>query len=377
MRILQVCIGNPFTPTMYYKENYLLDAFLEAGHTPLILADTTTWQDGKIVMVPAGDTTLENGVRVVRVDLGHGFLRQKLRWVHGFSDLVVSLQPDVMLVHTIQQHGICDLRELRQRLPQCRFYADVSTAYQNSAKNWLSRSLLHRSIYRAWIQKSLPYWDKIFYVNEESKQFLQEMYGVPNELMELNALPGVIMPPEEKASRKAEFRSAHGLADDQLVLFHSGKMDAMKRTGDLLDAMARLPEGRARLFIAGSFYDDVREVLTDRIARMPNVTYLGFLNQDEMQTALAAADLYCQPGSASQTAQAAIACGTPVIVYGEAAYGEFIHGNGVLLSKPEDIQTILPELVSRPDELARMSDAAYKLAGELLDYRALAARLYR
>ena len=203
MRILQVCIGNPFTPTMYYKENYLLDAFLEAGHTPLILADTTTWQDGKIVMVPAGDTTLENGVRVVRVDLGHGFLRQKLRWVHGFSDLVVSLQPDVMLVHTIQQHGICDLRELRQRLPQCRFYADVSTAYQNSAKNWLSRSLLHRGIYRAWIQKSLPYWDKIFYVNEESKQFLQEMYGVPNELMELNALPGVIMPPEEKASRKA------------------------------------------------------------------------------------------------------------------------------------------------------------------------------
>lgn len=362
---------------MYYKENYLLDAFLEAGHTPLILADTTTWQDGKIVMVPAGDTTLENGVRVVRVDLGHGFLRQKLRWVHGFSDLVVSLQPDVMLVHTIQQHGICDLRELRQRLPQCRFYADVSTAYQNSAKNWLSRSLLHRGIYRAWIQKSLPYWDKIFYVNEESKQFLQEMYGVPNELMELNALPGVIMSPEEKASRKAEFRSAHGLADDQLVLFHSGKMDAMKRTGDLLDAMERLPEGRARLFIAGSFYDDVREVLTDRIARMPNVTYLGFLNQDEMQTALAAADLYCQPGSASQTAQAAITCGTPVIVCGEAAYGEFIHGNGVLLSKPEDIQTILPELVSRPDELKKMSDVSYEVAHKLLDYRKLAARLYQ
>lgn len=131
------------------------------------------------------------------------------------------------------------------------------------------------------------------------------------------------------------------------------------------------------LFIAGSFYNDVRAVLTDRIARMPNVTYLGFLNQDEMQTTLAASDLYCQPGSASQTAQAAIACGTPVIVYGEAAYGKFIHGNGVLLSRPEDIQTVLPELVSRPDELARMSDAAYKLAGELLDYRALAARLYR
>ena len=66
-----------------------------------------------------------------------------------------------------------------------------------------------------------------------------------------------------------------------------------------------------------------------------------------------------------------------MIVYGEAAYGKFIHGNGVLLSRPEDIQTVLPELVSRPDELARMSDAAYKLAGELLDYRALAARLYR
>ena len=115
MRILQVCIGNPFTPTMYYKENYLIDAFLAAGPTPLVLADTTTWQNGKIVTVPAGDTTLENGVRVVRVDLGHGFLRQKLRWVHGFSDLVVSLQPDVMLVHAIQQHGGCALKELPRR----------------------------------------------------------------------------------------------------------------------------------------------------------------------------------------------------------------------------------------------------------------------
>ena len=97
MRILQVCIGNPFTPTMYYKENYLLDAFLEAGHTPLILADTTAWQDGKIVMVPAGDTTLENGVRVVRVDLGHGFLiwlflfSQMLCWSMRFSSMAYAI----------------------------------------------------------------------------------------------------------------------------------------------------------------------------------------------------------------------------------------------------------------------------------------------
>lgn len=56
---------------------------------------------------------------------------------------------------------------------------------------------------------------------------------------------------------------------------------------------------------------------------------------------------------------------------------EFIHGNGVLLSKPEDIQTILPELVSRPDELKKMSDVSYEVAHKLLDYRKLAARLYQ
>ena len=381
MRILHICTGNPFTPTMYYKENYFLDANLADGHEPIVLADTTCWDTNRIAEVEPCDEYLPNGVRVIRVRfqaIAGEKAGAKLRVIPGFAELVISLAPDVILFHNLFQHGICDLKKIRQALPNCKIYGDVSTSFENSARTLMSRYVLHGLLYRSWVRKSLPYWDKIFYVSELSHRFLREMYHVPEALMELNALPAVLMPPEEKQRRSAEFRAAHQIPEGTMVLFHSGKMDAAKKTLELLRLLRDLSGLLSfRLFIAGSFYDDIRNEAERLIDEMDQVTYLGFLSQEEMRTALAACDVYLQPGSASQTAQTAICCGTPVVVSGEAAYRRFIAGNGFLIREPEELRQILPELAAHPEELAAMSARAYAVAEQYFDYRKLAARLYR
>ena len=381
MRILHICAGNPFTPTMYYKENYFLDANLADGHEAIVLADTTLWQGNQVIETAPCDEYLPNGVRVIRAafqSFGHPVLTAKMRKIPNFVQLVVGIAPDVILFHNIYQYGICELNAIRAKLPNCKIYGDVSTSFDNSARTFLSRYVLHGLLYRSWIQKSLPYWDKIFYVSELSHDFLRDIYGIPDELLELNALPGVIMPLEEKQRRADAFRIRYQIPPDTIVFFHSGKMDKAKRTVELLRLLQSLDDQISyRLFIAGKFYDDIRQEAEALVSEMESVTFLGFLSQDEMQTALAACDLYLQPGSASQTAQAAICCGTPVVVCGEKVYQHFVDGNGFLIRDTEELREILPHVCAHPELLNQMSQRAYEIASQYLDYRKLAARLYR
>lgn len=380
MKILQVCIGNPYSEEMYYKENYFTDAFLEDGNEVVILADTTMWENGKLVKVPPCDKITEKGIREIRVEFSgrkDSLVSRKLRKVKDFSKLVCSISPDIILFQNIYQHGVCELEKIKKALPKCRVFGDSSATYDNSAKNFLSKHILHKTIYKRWVKRSLPYWDKIFYVTDEAHDFLSEMYEIPEELLEFNPLPGKIMPKEEKLARREKWRTEKGIKQGELVLFHSGKMDVYKHTVELLDIVAGLSDKlKIRLFLGGSFYDDIKEEAERRIATMPCVTYLGFLSQEEMRDALAACDIYLQPGSASQTAQAAIACGTPIVVSGEKAYRRFINGNGYLIKDDLELIDILLSVYNNLGMLDEMSEAAYMIAGKLIDYKKLASRLY-
>jgi len=366
---------------MYYKENYLIEANLEDGHEPIVLADTTQWREGRIVETPPGSFRMANGTQVIRVrfqNMLYPMLTHKIRKIPDFPALAASMAPDVILFHNILQYGITQLPEIRGRLPGCKIYGDVSTSTDNSGRNFLSRWVLHGMIYRRWVQKSLPDWDKIFYVAEPSREFLRTVYGVPDSLLELNPLPARIMSREEKRRRSEAFRATHGVPVGIPVLFHSGKMDALKRTVEMLRIVQSLETAYDfRLFVAGSFSDEIRTEAESLIQESDRIIYLGFLEQDELQTALAACSLYLQPGSASQTAQAAIACGAPIIVGSKGYYDTFIQENGYLIDDVSELSAILPKLLARPDRLAEMSEQSYKVAERFFDYRKLAARLYQ
>lgn len=152
----------------------------------------------------------------------------------------------------------------------------------------------------------------------------------------------------------------------------------MKRTVEMLRIVQSLETAYDfRLFVAGSFSDEIRTEAESLIQESDRIIYLGFLEQDELQTALAACSLYLQPGSASQTAQAAIACGAPIIVGSKGYYDTFIQENGYLIDDVSELSAILPKLLARPDRLAEMSEQSYKVAERFFDYRKLAARLYQ
>ena len=228
------------------------------------------------------------------------------------------------------------------------------------------------------VQKAVPCLEKYFYIGEGERKFSAENYGVPEHLLEYFPLGGVIPQELEYAEKRARRRSELNLAMDELLLVHSGKMDALKRTADLLRAFAAVPELKAKLAVIGSIPEDMKPVLESLLAADPRVIYLGWKTGAELQEYLCACDLYCQPGSVSATMQNAICCNAPLLLYPHEGYlKDYEYGNILWAKTTEDMTMAFNLLKDGTVNLEELRVGSARCARELLDYRALAARLYR
>ena len=107
------------------------------------------------------------------------------------------------------------------------------------------------------------------------------------------------------------------------------------------------------------------------------VVYLGWKSAPELVGYLCACDLYCQPGSVSATLQNAVCCGSPVMAYPHLPYTEALDfGNILWVETPEDMESAFKKLAEQKIDLTVLRKGSERCARELLDYRALAARLY-
>ena len=110
----------------------------------------------------------------------------------------------------------------------------------------------------------------------------------------------------------------------------------------------------------------------------PRVTYLGWKSGDDLQEYLCAADLYCQPGKVSAIMQNAVCCRCPVLLYPHSGYvKDYDYGNVLWVKNEDDMIREFQKLAAGETDLAALQRNSERCAKELLDYRALAARLYR
>lgn len=381
MKIAHVGIGCCYTPGMTYQDNLLTEQNVRDGHEVLYISNAAKFENGVIVETGYEDTVLDCGVRLVRLPYVHTinhFVSDKFRRVKGLYKLLEDFAPDVILSHNLAYWSVRDVLRYKKDHPEVKLYADTHTAYYNSGTNWLSLHVLHRMFYRSLIQKALPYLEKYWYIGAGEKQFSQEVYGVPESLMEYYPLGGTLFPEEVYAEKRARRRAELGLAPDELLLVHTGKMGPLKRTAELLRAFTAVPELRAKLIVIGSIPKDMESTLLPLMERDERVVYLGWKNAEELMEYLCACDLYCQPGSVSATLQNALCCGCPVLAFPHDSYVELLdRGQFFWVQSQADMEEIFSKLTSAPERLEPMTEGAWHCAREVLDYRQLATRLYQ
>lgn len=381
MKIVFLGLTSTFTPGMTYQDNLLCDQIVADGHQVTYISNPERFEAGRIVSTGPEDTVLTNGMRLIRLPyrrLGPDIVTKKFRCFPGVYQILEEERPEVVFCNNTQYWSILDVIRYKKNHPEVKFYADTHSAAYNSGTNWLSLHMLHRIFYRYLIQKTLPYLEKYLYVGEGERQFSIQNYGVPESLMEFYPLGGMLLPEETYQEVRAKRRAELGLTEGELLLVHTGKLDALKRTDELLRAFATVPELKAKLAVIGSIPEDRKALLTSMMKTDGRVVYLGWKSGEELGEYLCACDLYCQPGSVSATLQNAVCRNCAVLSYPHEGYTKDLdYGNFLWTETEADMVEAFRRLAEVPALLKPLRENSRRCASELLDYRKLAARLYQ
>lgn len=380
MNIMHVCLSSHYTEGMTYQDNQLPDQNASDGHSVVVVSDCYQYEGGKLVKVSEEDRILSSGVRLIRLEydcIVNDTISSKFRKVSRLYDLLVRESPDVILFHGVAGWEMLSVARYKRAYPHTKLYIDSHEDFHNSGTFWVSRFFQYQVFNRFLVSSVKSAVDKFLYLSYESRDFLRQMYGLSDDEMEFYPLGGNVIPKEEKLQYSTMVRARHKFSDDDVLIVHSGKLDAAKKTADLIAAFIRADRPNLKLLIIGSIPDSQKDILIPLFNKSSNIYFLGWKTGDELVAYLCAADLYFQPGTQSATMQNAICCGTPVALYPYASHRPYIRGNGYFVSSCDDYVRVFEALKNDKKDLASMSDKSYSLAYELLDYKVLAGRLYR
>lgn len=373
MRLLILTTGNEFTPSMLYKENYIIKAAQSRGDEVFVFANEYTYIDGKSSKAPNNEIVEGYILKRFRyVNYFNHIITSRIRHIKGLEQDIIRIKPDLIFVNCAQVYNIKKIHIIKKALPNVKIVLDFSTKYLNSARNWVSMNILHRLLYRNWIKDALPYVDRIFYISQESKDFVIKMYGLPENLLEHNNLPGETIDKSLKKKYKREIFDKLGLSDNNVIFLYSGKIYPEKKVEQLIRAFIRTKNQDFRLIIIGVYTDDSsKQVIEPLISSDSRIIFMNFVSGNELTKYVCATDLYIQPGSISQTCQTAVCCGTPLCFNDVPTHREIYNGNGFFVDSEDDIFNVFQIVEKNPQMLNEMSIKSYLLAEQELDYHVI------
>jgi glycosyltransferase involved in cell wall biosynthesis len=379
MKVLHIGLVGPANEEMSYQGAVLPRENKKAGHDVTVISGCYKWDQNKIVKVPEEDM-VKDGIRYIRIaydKIINETITEKIRKSSKLIKYLEVIKPDAILHHDLQTYELLTVAKYKKRHPDVILYADSHTDHNNSANSWASLNILHKVFYKFIIMRALPYIKKVLYISYETKDFLMQMYKIKDDFLEFYPLGGSIFSKEDKISYRNLKRDELHIKDDEILICHSGKMDYLKKTFELLDNFAKVKDDRLHMIIIGTFTSDIEEKVKPFIESDSRIHYLGWKNSDELIKYIAASDLYMQPGSQSATMQTALCSGTPVLFKNMKSHEAYMQGNAFVIDEYSEIKMILQKICERPEILKEMSEKAYDIAYRLLDYKKQAERILR
>ena len=381
MKILHCCLCGPFTEYYNYQDNILSRQNKTDGCQVFMILSLEKYIEHDVIgVVPPIEYIDDNGIYIKRIPfrwMPCKFLQTKVRSYIGFEESVIKISPDVILFHGTAAYELLTLKRIKEHLPKTKIYIDSHSSLNNSAQNILSKYVLHRIFYAQILSNILPYIEKIFYVSYECKQFLTDLYRIDESFLEYYPLGGIIFSERIRQSKRLTLRKQYSLKDSDILLIHSGKMEKAKKTYDIVQALHSTDASNIRLIILGSMTPEVSDAVMPIVESDPRIEYLGWKSGEELMDYLCAADLYVQPGTQSATMQNALCCGSAAALYPYESH-KFLLGDSVFyIENIEDMKNLFTSISNNRSILEEKRAMSNKIARERLDYKILAARLYR
>lgn len=360
----------------FYQENILPLQNKIDGHEVMIIASTLGFINGNTTGFTKPATYYTNeGIKVVRVPYIKIIslkISEKIRAYKNVYPLIEDFGPDIIFSHGIGGYVAKTIARYIRSNPHAKLYIDCHSDYINSASNLFSKYILHKLFYRHYFWKYVQYAEKVYYVAPESILFLKELYGFEDiEKLQYFPLGGYLLNDSEREIKRENVRKQLEIANDDVIIIHSGKMDFKKKSYELIKAFTQVKSTKIWLLIIGIFTDDVYLTVKDFIESDERIIYLGWKSGNEIQDYLCGGDIYLQPGGRTVTVQNAVCCGCAIIVNPNLCYTQ-LFGNAALYAETsKEIKEILEKIVVEPHMIRQYRESLMKIAREKLDYRVL------
>lgn len=376
MKIVNICMGAPFTEGYSYQDSMLPDYQHRLGHDVTVITGLKTRNSkGEVITVPEEDTVLKNGVRLIRIaPKGVGKLRHNVLGVYpGIRKKLEELSPNLIMVHGLGSHVAGYAVSYKRKHPKTHLIADNHQDFANSENPVLRiLAVYFRMRWKRWIRD----FDRIYAVTSWRKAFAHQIYGIPYDKLDTLILGideryiNLAADPENRET----VRKQYGIDLDCFVFCTGGKLDEKKKILESMRAFSQTEGERLRYLIFGSVSPDIREAFEKLLREDGRFVYIGYVPSEKTNSILAASDFGLFPGSHSVLWEQAIGCGLPCLFHQfEEQDHTDVNGNCIRLkdAKEKDIFRIM-ERVSIDPAYYRDLKQKSAVAAERFSYRAIA-----
>jgi glycosyltransferase involved in cell wall biosynthesis len=344
-----------FQPILGYQETYLAKAQINKGHSVRVITSdryAPVLYIGHASKDILGSRIRENGIfveediEVVRLKCKIEFLNNL--WLENLEKTILEFKPDVIHVHGVPSISALRVSRLKSKLN------DIKLVYDDHMNYNAMRSSLVYPFYKTFklffSNIILKNANELVAVTEETKCFMNEMYGFP--LDEIHVIPLGCDTKKfyrNEDSRK-KLRKKYAISDNQIVFCYVGKIIPEKRVELLVNAGIEIMKNSKNVIIlcVGGADKDYLESIQKKIVSSPfsnKFIFLPAVPSKELYMYYSMADVGVWPKQCSITMLEAMACNLPLIVSDNSKATEGVaNGNSGFTYKEEDLSDLIKKM---------------------------------
>lgn len=349
MKIVHLCLSAFFIDNYSYQDNMLPKYHVKMGHEVTVITSLFTFNEkGKGYLLDhASEYDDPNGFHVVRLAYKKPIkINRTLRKFEGFKEILEREAPDVIFSHNVSYGDIKVIVKYLDKHPNIQVFADNHGDFVNSAKNFFSKNILHAIIWRHYAKMFEPYLSKCYGVTPMRCRFLEEMYHINHSIIEF--LPMGVDDdaiPTNRIRVREDIRKELNIPENAIVIFTGGKIDRLKNTHVLIEALKSINDVQLHLIICGTLTPEM-EYLNSELESNANIHYMGWCNASRVMNCMVASDLVCFPGTHSTLWEQSVGVGLPAIFkrWNEMEHVD-VNGNCIFV-KGEDVKELKNTILS-------------------------------
>ncbi len=377
--IVHIDLTCSFSEGFSYQENILPKYHVRMGYEVHFITTTWSWnKEGKLVRIGEQRYRNSDDIEVIRIENDQNKpWDYRLKTHSKLLPLLEELNPDIVFLHCLQVRDSATVATYVKKHPNCKLYVDNHADYSNSAKNFISKWVLHRIIWRYYAKKLIPFTEKFWGVLPARVDFLIENYGIPRDKCGLLVM-GADDDSIDKASSAevvARTRAEFGFGADDVVVVTGGKIDPAKpQVLSLMEAVAHCAKN-IKLLVFGPVDADLKPQFNS-LLQCGQIVYVPWAETFDSYRYFAIADVIAFPGRHSVYWEQAAAMGKPMLIKYWDGTTHVDCGGNIAYTSGDDVDSIehdLKAIVDDSNGYAAMAAIAQKAKGRFL-YSRIARR---